>query len=316
MGFRYRLCGIDLESPVELSARALPTDVAPRITVEFDDDRPIPASAPPGDVLARYSQRTSGYVLAEQDDRYVQRIFGICDFSVNRSLTSAHLAMSPSLGREFAAILLAGNLVSGLATLEGGAVLHAGAVTWEGLTIAVAGCSGAGKSTSLAMMCAHGARVLAEDTLRLDVRGPQVWGLSGSHELRLRARSLDVVSGLNAAVVFTGDGRYGVRTRSADVDAARVDVVVIPQPSRDCDRLRLEVLDPKDALMRLMSYPRILGCCRATEKRALFKAAARLSAQAPTVVARLPWGPPFPTELGAELLLSVDDLVRARARTA
>ena len=316
MGFRYRLCGIDLESPVELSARALPTDVSPRVAIEFDDERPIPASVPSGEVLARYSRRRSGYVLTEQEDRYVQRIFGICDFSVNRSLTRARLTMSPSVGREFSGILLAGNLVTGLATLERGAVLHAGAVTWEGLTIAVTGCSGAGKSTLLAMMCAHGARVLAEDALRIDVRGPQVWGLSGSHVIRLRPRSLEVVSEMKTTVVPTADGRYGVRTPSADVDAARVDVVVIPQPTPDCDRLRLEVLDPKDALMRLMSYPRILGCCRAAERGALFSAVARLSAQAPTIVARLPWGPPFPTELGAELLGSVDDLVRARAKTA
>ena len=280
----------------------------------FDEERPVPFAEPPGNVLARNVARRSGHVLVEQEDGYLQRIFGVCDFNVNKSLTLGRLSMSPSVGRGFASVLLAGNLVTGLVMLGGAAVLHAGAVVWDGLRIAVTGPSGAGKSTALAMMCTQGAEVLAEDALRLDIRGDRVWGYSGSHEIRLRPRSLDVASGMNVPIVATKDARYGLRTPSARVDAAPIDVVVIPQPSRECDRLGVEVLQPQDALLRLMSYPRMLGCRSAAARGALFRGAARLAAVAPVVVARLPWGPPFAPALGAELLASVESLVRSRSK--
>lgn len=316
MGFGYRICGIDLESPVELHARPLPAGAAPRVRVEFEPDRPIPFGEPPGKVLARYTVRRSGYVLIEQDEHFVQRVFGICDFTLDKSLTFGRLAMSPAVGRRMAPIMLAGNLITAIATLRGGAVLHAGAVTWNGLTIAVTGPSGAGKSTTLAFLCAHGARMLAEDALSLEVRDDGVWGHSGSHELRLRPRSLPVMSQLDGAVAATEDARYGIRLPAAGVDAARIDVVVIPQPARDREKLACDVLDLQDALMRLMSFPRILGGCSPEWRRATFKAAARLSAQAPTVVAQLPWGPPFAPELGADLLSALERTVGARAKSA
>jgi hypothetical protein len=310
MGHGYRICGIDLDSPVELCARPLPRGAVPRIHIELGEDRPIPFAAPPGRVVAKRTERNTGHILVEQEDGYVHRIYGLCDFAVDKSITTAHLSMSSSVGRDFAAVLLGGTLVTTLALLDGGAVVHAGAVEWNGLTIAVAGASGAGKSTSLALMCAQGAKLLAEDALRLDIRDDSVWGLSGCHEVRLRPRSLDVASLLNVPVVTTPDARYSLRVPSAGVDSSRLDIVVFPEPSEECDQPSFEILTAQDALFRLLSYPRISGLCDQAAKAASFRSLARLAAHAPTVVARLPWGPPFPASLGAELLSSLERIVR------
>jgi len=314
MGFRHRLCGLDLESPVKLIAHSPTERREPTLRITLDEERPVPFAEPAGTLLARDVRRRSGSILTERDDAYVQRVFGACEFEIDKKLTRGRLRMSPAVGNELASTLLAGSIAATVAYLSAGAVMHAGAVCWQGLTIAVAGSSGRGKSTTLAMLCSHGARLLAEDTLRLEIRDDDVWGFSGSHLLRLRPRAHSVAARIPGPLVTTADSRYGVLAPCVEADSLPLDVVVIPAPSRACSQPRLDVLAPRDALLRLMSFPRILGCRGGAGERALFASAARLAARVPTVVAHMPWGPPFRAESASELLESVREIVSGPRR--
>lgn len=307
---RYQICGIHMESPVPLAALER-KEASPRTTrVDFGDERAIPFDEPAGTPMARFVERHRGYSLVRNKGGYLLRIFGVCDFAISADLTAAQLSMSPALGREFASICLGGTLVSGLALIRAQPVLHAGAVLHEGGALALAGGSGSGKSTLLAALCAEGANLLVDDTLRIEKRGTEIWGYSGPSELRLRPRSQSLAGRIPEAIVRpTVDARYGVQVASAGVVAARLDAVLIPEPDRSVTATELIRLTPQDALVRLLALPRLPGCVDPEGQRAMFSTVAELSRRVPVAIARVPWGPPFSEHLGGDLLRSVTTLV-------
>src|SRR5437763_33244 len=81
-----------------------------------------------------------------------------------------------------------------------------------GRAIAIAGQSGAGKSTFVAACCAGGAELLSDDTLRLATRADAVLGHRGGGEIRLRASALERTGAWPGPVArTTADGRSAVR---------------------------------------------------------------------------------------------------------
>ncbi len=307
---RYKICGIHIDSPIPLAALECAEASSRTTRVDFGDERAVPVAEPAGTPMALFVDRHRGYSLVRNERGYLLRVFGVCDFSISADLTTAQLSMSPALGREFASICLGGTLVSGLALIRAQPVLHAGAVLHEGRALALAGGSGSGKSTLLTALCAEGAKLLVDDALRIEKRGTQIWGYSGSHELRLRPRSLSVAERIpDAAVRPTADARYGVQAASAGVDAARLDAVLIPEPDRVVTTTELTRLSPQDALARLLALPRLPGCVDPEGQRAMFSTVAELSRRVPVAIARVPWGPPFSKHLGRDLLKHVTNLV-------
>jgi hypothetical protein len=61
-------------------------------------------------------------------------------------------------------------------------------------------------------------------------------------------------------------------------------------------------LRPVEATFSLISADRIDGWSTAAARRAQFAASTRLAATVPTFAAHIPWGPPFRSAHGRELL--------------
>lgn len=308
--YRYRICGIDMESPVPLSAAETTREQSSTVRIRMGKERPIPFRDPAGTPIARFARRQQGYALVRSADGYVLRVFGACELSVSADFTEAVLSMSPSLGAEFASIFLAGTLVSGLALIQSHPVLHAGAARCEGRTLAFAGHSGAGKSTLLAALCAEGARVLVDDALRIETRKAELWGYAGASELRLRPRSLPLAQRVPGATLRPkADARYGLLVPQAGVDSTRVDAVLIPELDRHVTRTELTRVTPRDALFRLLALPRLPGCIEPKARHAMFSTLAELSRHVPVAIIKTPWGPPFSERLGRDILKRVEELL-------
>jgi hypothetical protein len=163
-----------------------------------------------------------------------------------------------------------------------------------------------GKSTLAALLCAAGARLVADDALRVEVAGARATCFPGSRRLRLRAAAAPLGHAIEgAAVAETADGRTAVLpTRLVDVPLT-LRAALIPEPSREATGLEVQRLGPMEAVQELLSYPRLRRWHSSEQIGALFRLTADVAAAVPVYRATVPWGPPFPPGLAGELLASV-----------
>jgi hypothetical protein len=197
-----------------------------------------------------------------------------------------------------AAILVNGFIMTTLLATGGDLVLHASAVEIDGRAHAFVGRSGHGKSTVSAWLCRAGARLITDDVLRVTRTATGEWLCwPGATENRLRAGAASI-AGAQSGV--SGDGR--LLTRPLHVERGEplpLGGLYVPHPDRDGDSVRLRSLDPRAALVALLSFPRIVGVRDAEWLRRDLAHQAALAETVPMSVLTLPWGPPF-TETVAE----------------
>lgn len=89
-------------------------------------------------------------------------------------------------------LFLAGSVYSAIAAINGFTAIHASAVEIDGKAIAFTGAPGAGKSTTAAALRQKGLRIVADDTLVVDLSGAQPMGLPGHKRLKLWPDSLQL----------------------------------------------------------------------------------------------------------------------------
>ncbi len=168
---RYWLSGVQLETSLPLVAQRVArddgVDEGRVVRVRLGAARAIPAEPPDGELLATRREGGWGHALVATEAGFTHRLFGAAELVVDRTVTEAVLHLAPSLAPAYAPMFLAGSFASSLALLRGGTVLHAGAVAWRGGAVALAGPSGMGKSTLLALMVAAGAPLVVDDALAL-----------------------------------------------------------------------------------------------------------------------------------------------------
>ena len=266
-----------------------------------------PNDEPPAGVIIAKLETTDRcyYAATDQGDQYFLRIHGLCDFVVNRDLTTATCHPAPDALTEQIVILVRGTLIAFLLGLQGHAVLHASAVEHDHGAVAFVGHSGMGKSTLAALACRDGSRFISDDLLRLDAETPPSW-VGASAELRLRPGAIEITHGKEQtwSAHPTIDERIAVTPERTDAQSGRLSAIIIPSPDRNSRELHMTRIEAVDAMFLLNGFQRIawiLPSALATH----FDAVSRIANTIPVFHASVPWGPPFAQGLGAQLLEQV-----------
>lgn len=302
--------GLHVASPVALAAPR--SDEPPEVTVRLGPSREIPWRRPAPGVVAeligaegwpRYSfcRRADGGIAA--------RVYSLADFGISADRREIVARPAAGVDEEIVGILLAGSIAAFLLMERGACVLHASALELSpGRAVAFAGFSARGKTTSAALLCAAGRPLVTDDVLVIDLADGVPRCGPGGAELRLRPQQAHLADafGPDAQRRETADERIAVRPPAAPSAAPELAAVVVPTPTREEPRVRLERLDVPTATSELIAAPRIEGWRRPADVRRVFDQAVDVAARVPVFRAVIPWGPPFPPGVADDLAAAIE----------
>ena len=291
----FALPAMDGEAPISLEVRRA-------------ERRTIPSLPPPGSLLAAIDFDPMAYTISEFGDGYLLRFPEACDVVVLPDQDRIDVHVDPRADDGFISVLLAGTILSCFLSAQGKTVLHASAVAVGPFTIALVGASGMGKSTVAALLCAGGARLISDDVLRVETESARIVCHVGTRTIRLRPAAAEIAAQF-AHVSSTPDDRLAVAPATVVQDRLPLHAVVIPSPNREARSLEIDRLRPAEALTRLIRFPRVLGWKVPDPVRREFRALAELVERVPVFTAEIPWGPPFSSELAAELAVELSTRV-------
>lgn len=292
----YQLHGLRIRSEIALHERvcspAEPADV--RITL----DRAAGAGGEPdGDLVAQLAAAGRAFyqVFRCHSGAHLLRVGGICDFEISPDAAEITCRPYPAVDAEWIQILLRGTVAGLLLDLRGQPSLHASAIEIGGRVIAFAGGSGAGKTTTAAMFCTAGARLVTDDVLSVEFDEMQPRCRLGSIELRLREAAAPLVQDPSWVVAHRRlvDGRLAVRPKAAGADRAPLQAVVFPRPDRRATHPTLTRVRPPEAAIWLAEGPRICWWNSPEAVERAFIQATRVAGKVPVYEAAIPWGPPW-----------------------
>jgi hypothetical protein len=308
----YQLYGLRIASELPFHQdQVLDEDRPPDVVLTVGESRPVPTAEPAGlrfaDVVADDGTRYYSFVQLAGGS-YVLRCYRIGDFEVSADLSAVVLHLDPDADPGLASVLATGTLLAFLILVGGSPLLHASCVEIDGRALAFVGFSGMGKSTVATIMCAAGALLITDDSLRLDLDGGDVRCFLGATEARLRTPAADVTTAFAAATAArrTSDNRDAVRLPAAQLERLPLAAIVVPQPVKDADEVVVERVRGVDALLMLSRFPRIVGWEEPTVIQRQFEFLADVVERVPVYVGYLPWGPPFAPDLAARLLAGID----------
>ncbi|MGH2993057.1 MAG: hypothetical protein ACRDL1_05920 [Solirubrobacterales bacterium] len=275
------------------------------------EPRDCPHSPPPGRILAELTEDGGfGYWAAEtrrDPARWTLRYTGVCDVTLDLGSKTITVHRSPEADPGLIPVFLEGSVLAHALAAEEHLVLHSSAVEVQGRALAIVGPSGSGKSTLAALLCAAGARLVADDALRVDPTPSGPICFPGSRGLRLRPAAASLGGGIEgAAVGVTADGRTAVVPASSASAALKLKAALVPEPSRLAPRLQVRELGAMEGFQELLRHPRLTMWQTAEPIRRLFELTAEIARGLPVYRATVPWGPPFPPRLAEELLASLD----------
>lgn len=182
-------------------------------------------------------------------------------------------------------------------------MLHASAFCADGVAYAIAGGSGAGKTTMLGLVCAAGGSAFTDDTLRVECseRGVLSWG--GLATLRMRPTAAQV-----AALLSSIEPRRSVDGR-LELDVARhctspraLGAIWFPALTPGAARVELRRLSRSAGFAHAMDAIRVRGLLDRELMARQVTLLAELCRAVPTFEVRIPPGPPFPSAWGHELI--------------
>jgi hypothetical protein len=306
----YQLHGVVVESEFALDAPRLE---GTRETVDYlvrdGGVRGAAPESPRGRLVAELRFPGYGYSAVESPERpetWTIRYDGSAQFVIDRRTNTITVHPESAEGRGIVPVLLGTNVLAHVLAREGELVLHASSVELGGRALAIMGGVGAGKSTLAALLCSSGACLVSDDMLRMDLSegGPRCFRGTGMVRLRPAAASLaSEIAG--AEVIETADGRVGVIPAPTASNRPPLGAILVPAPSREAAELEVGQLGPREALVELLRYPRLIAWRTRGPIRAHFDGAARLAQAVPVYRATIPWGPPFAAGLAKKLLDSV-----------
>ena len=302
----YRLHGMRVRSEIPLHERICP--------IEGDDvvvllEKPAEPRHRDGTLVAELDVggHTIHQVVREPSGGHVLRATGVCDFEISEDLSVIRCVPDPRANPGWVPILLRGSVMAVLLDLTGRPSLHASAVAVDGRIIAFAGYSNSGKSTAAALLCANGARLVSDDVLAVDIDGSAAVCNTGSRELRLRPSAVGLLDepGWIVSKRRVADGRLAVRPRSFEEDFAQLAAVVFPKPSRSLEEISVVPIPPTEAVLRMVSVPRIRGWTDPLVLEQALTHAVELADSVPVFEALMPWGPPWRPSLTLPLVETV-----------
>jgi hypothetical protein len=330
----YRIHGLVVESEIPLLAWPFgapesgnpgggdaamdASDPAPDYRVLAGAPTKCPDSPPPGRILAELNENGYGFWATENrrdPGTWTLRYAGICDVTLDRRRRMITVRSAPDADPGLIPIFVEGNVLAHALAADGALALHASAVEAGGEALAIIGPSGAGKSTLAALLCAAGARFVADDVLRVDSADSGPVCFPGTRALRLRPAAASLLSGIEAdAVEQTADGRTRVLPTGRAEAPLRLRAALVPEPSREQPRLAVRRLDAMEGFKELIRHPRLAAWRSRDQIARLFHLTAEVAPGIRVYRATVPWGPPFPPGLAQELLTSVDVAVPSRHR--
>ncbi|HEY0868779.1 MAG TPA: hypothetical protein VGD55_00125 [Acidothermaceae bacterium] len=314
----YQLCGLRVASELPLHQdRIVEGGGPPDVVLTVGESRPVPTAEPAGVRLAEVvdDAGTRYFSFAKNaDGSYVLRSYRIGDFEVSADLSRVVLHLDPNADPGFASVLATGSLLAFLILMRGAPLLHASAVEIEGRALAFVGFSGMGKSTMATIMCAGGATLITDDTLRVDLDGGEVRCFLGATETRLRTSAAELTSAfaVGGAHRHTSDDREALRLAAAHTERLPLAAIVIPQPVKQTEEVVVERLRGAEALLTLSRFPRIVGWEEPTVLQRQFEFLADIVERVPVYIGYLPWGPPFAPDLAVRLLAGIAELPRTQ----
>ncbi len=310
MTYRYALYGMVVDSDADLFQNRLAPDGAhPDLVIRTAARAEL--APEPDDAPALEFERGGARYVAHRapDGGWRLRFAETCDFVVSPDLMRVEVHQAPGVDPGLATVLTVGALCAFVLYLRGRLVLHASAVERDGVAIAFTGASGRGKSTTAALACAAGARLVTDDLLTVTLPDDgTARAVLGATELRLRKGAetlLDRFAGDRPRSRTSVDGRQVLRLDDAAEGDLPLAAVVVPFPDRVHDELEAAILSSREALFTLLAFPRLEGWLHPPVVRSVFDGLSELSRRVPVVALRIPWGPPFREDLGLEILDAV-----------
>jgi hypothetical protein len=307
----FNLHGLHVRSELPLPAPLVETD---HVDLDVGWGEPLEDAAPiAGRPVARLQLPDGrGYSMVRTDAGWTLRFEAIADFRFDDSLRNVRVRLAPGGNSAFVPLLLAGNVAALILSLGGHRLLHASAVELEGEGFGFLGDSGAGKSTLAALCCADGAKLIADDLLRVEPSPNGFRCVRGPSEIRLRpSAGLVADSFLPISVKQTPDDRLALSVTAADNDDVLLRALAVSHPSRECSQLSVERLGRVEALYALNRYARVSGWRAPELLGRQFTGFSEVAASVPVYRLVIPWGPPFQKDLGRVLLETLRSQVRA-----
>jgi hypothetical protein len=325
----YRIHGLLVESEIPLQGRGVETD-GDRSEAKSDGEthpvpdhrilaghaRDCPHSPPPGRILAE--RREDGYAFWATDSprdpgRRILRYAGMCDVLLDRRRRTIRVHPAPGADPGLITIFIEGSVFANALAADGLLALHASAVEIGGRALAIVGPSGAGKSTLAALLCVEGSRLVSDDVLRVDPTASGPICFPGSRSLRLRPAAARLGSAIGEAEIEeTADGRIKVTPADPTDGPLKLVAVLVPEPSREAERLRVRRLGSMDGLQELLRHPRLVDWKAPEPIAELFRLTHEVAGGLSVYRATVPWGPPFPPRLAEQLLVGVGLLGESR----
>lgn len=298
-----QLYGLKFSVNFDLHDAGVPAQGTPDVVIRRGADFKDWDPHPEGEVLLEFATSEPWYTLVRLDDgRLHYRVHTIGDFLIapNADEVEMHLQRDVAAGMD--AIMTTGTLLSLLLFLRGKSVFHGSAVAVDGAAVGFVGYSGQGKTTMAALFCAEGAAAITDDVLVIDQLKSLPTVRLGSRELRLRSSSAELsdrFSGVSSRL--SADDRQILAPVAAKTQSLPLTAILIPMPMRDGSALRFERLRGVHAALTLARYPRLMGWRDPMVLRRFVNDATSLASQIPVLLAKVPWGPPFPEGIVAEL---------------
>jgi hypothetical protein len=174
--------------------------------------------------------------------------------------------------------------------MRGVLVLHASVFEVAGRAHVVIAPSGHGKSIVSAAACASGARLVAEDTVRLEPEGNARWSaVPGSTVLRSR-RTVDELAGWFGAerVSRSSDQRTLVRFDRVG-EAVPVAQLHLPALDPHATATTIDRVEEADAMIAVLGHLRVPGLVGGDILDRQFDLVGDLTARVPLDLVRLPW---------------------------
>ena len=291
----YELYGLTVRSAIPLPARLARSAVLPDCSFEWGERYPIPADPPPGDILTRwFLTETFGVTLTKHRERHFYRVHGSFDFEIVGDPLRVRVHSATGADEALAPLFLSSSVLGVLLALRGETTLHASAVSLGGRALAIAGASGRGKSTLAALLCRlPGAELVTDDLLRLVPCGDRPLCAPGPADIRLRASAAALTEDPPQPCGRTADDCLALRPHRLAEDLVPLHGVVLPQPRRDGQPLRITRITGARVVTALARCPRILPWTHANNLRDQFEWFGAIARAVPVYEAELPWGPPF-----------------------
>ena len=191
-------------------------------------------------------------------------------------------------------------------------MLHAGAVELpdRAAAIAIAGYSGAGKSTATALLCSASAPLFTDDALAVTTGSKPLQSARGTDTLRLRPQAADLARRIPGGKIgTTADGRVSVQPPFSRHPTLPLGLVAMVRPDREHDQISTDRLHGIEAAKALLSAHRVIGWTDPARQRAIFTRFTDLAASIPVIELNVPWADDFAADAGERLIEALDPML-------